>query len=177
MEKDATELNAKEEELKSVRVRLSTLETAHNLIVTERNELQKTLEARNVKIAAMKKNLAELNRKIVVVNKSLVDMQKREKVWKADNEKSALSADVLKKVQNCVNLIKEVSQKGVVSSTIIFDAIKSIQHDASTLLKFPQNAEYMSKNIIGAAEFIRSKVAEVDSRTIGLVASFPIVIV
>lgn len=173
-EKDTAELDAKEEELKSVKVRLSTLETAHNLTVTERNELQKTVEARNVKIASMKKNLAELNRKIVLVNKALADMEKKEMVWKAQSEKSALSADALKKMHNCASMVKEASQKGVMSSTVIVDAIKSIQHDASTLVNFPQNTVYISKNIIGAAEFIRSKVAEVDSRTIVLVTSFSI---
>lgn len=80
-----------------------------------------------------------------------------------------ISSESLTKMNNCVKTILELSQKGIVSSGIISDAVKSIQRDASNL-SFQQNTAFVSKNIIGAAEFIRSKVAEVDSRCIGVVS-------
>ena len=119
---------------------------AHNATI---KGLKKDVEARNVTIAGLKKEMAQLK--------------------SAPKPAMPISSESLTKMNNCVKTILELSQKGIVSSGIISDAVKSIQRDASNL-SFQQNTAFVSKNIIGAAEFIRSKVAEVDSRCIGVVS-------
>lgn len=119
---------------------------AHNATI---KGLKKDVEARNVTIAGLKKEMAQLK--------------------SAPKPAMPISSESLTKMNNCVKTILELSQNGIVSSGIISDAVKSIQRDASNL-SFQQNTAFVSKNIIGAAEFIRSKVAEVDSRCIGVVS-------
>lgn len=82
-----------------------------------------------------------------------------------------LTPEKRQKVNNCMKTIIDLGKKGIVSSSIISDAVKSIQRDATTI-KSQRGMNSLSTNIFKSAEFIRSMVAEVDSRCIGIVGLF-----
>ena len=133
---------------------------AHNATI---KGLKKDVEKRNATITGLKKDVEARNVTIAGLKKEMAQLKS------APKPAMPISSESLTKMNNCVKTILELSQKGIVSSGIISDAVKSIQRDASNL-SFQQNTAFVSKNIIGAAEFIRSKVAEVDSRCIGVVS-------
>mgnify|MGYP001112006929 CR=1 FL=1 len=133
---------------------------AHNATI---KGLKKDVEKRNATITGLKKDVEARNVTIAGLKKEVAQLKS------APKPAMPISSESLTKMNNCVKTILELSQKGIVSSGIISDAVKSIQRDASNL-SFQQNTAFVSKNIIGAAEFIRSKVAEVDSRCIGVVS-------
>lgn len=133
---------------------------AHNATI---KGLKKDVEKRNATITGLKKDVEARNVTIAGLKKEVAQLKS------APKPAMPISLESLTKMNNCVKTILELSQKGIVSSGIISDAVKSIQRDASNL-SFQQNTAFVSKNIIGAAEFIRSKVAEVDSRCIGVVS-------